>query len=135
MLQAAKRRLQPFTNVDLRRGDLEGLPIDDGQLDLATLMLVLHHVSEPQKALAEVARALKPGARTVIVDMRSHERENYRQQMGHVWLGFSDAQIEHLLRDHNFSDITITSLPTDPRAKGPELFVATASRGRSSTDN
>src|SRR5258706_10038369 len=27
MLQAAKKRLQPFDNVDLRRGDLEALPI------------------------------------------------------------------------------------------------------------
>jgi ArsR family transcriptional regulator len=128
MLQAARRRLQPLSHVDLRRGDLEGLPIDDGQLDLATLMLVLHHVSEPRKALAEVARTLKPGGRALIVDMRPHERENYRQQMGHVWLGFSDDQIEQLLRDNNFSDINVTALPSDPRAKGPELFVATAKR-------
>src|SRR5712692_10366086 len=63
MLQAAKRRLQVFGNVDLRRGELESLPIDDGRLDAATLMLVLHHVAEPEKALAEVARVLKPEGR------------------------------------------------------------------------
>jgi SAM-dependent methyltransferase len=126
MLQAAKKRLQPLTSVELRRGELEGLPIDDGQLDLATLMLVLHHVSEPRKALAEVARVLKPGARALIVDMLPHERENYRQQMGHVWLGFSDDHTEHLLRDNNFSEIAVTALPSDPKAKGPDLFVATA---------
>ena len=56
MLQAAKRRLSGVDNIDLRRGDLEELPIDDGTLDFATLMLVLHHVPEPDKALAEVAR-------------------------------------------------------------------------------
>src|SRR6476660_9393892 len=43
MLQAARKRLQPFNNVDLRRGDLEALPIDEALLDAATLMLVLHH--------------------------------------------------------------------------------------------
>src|SRR5689334_6700802 len=37
MLQAAKKRLQGFENVELRRGDLEGLPIDDGRIDAATL--------------------------------------------------------------------------------------------------
>src|SRR5580765_1189252 len=38
MLQAARKRLHAFANVDLRRGDLESLPIDDGRLDFATLM-------------------------------------------------------------------------------------------------
>src|SRR6266542_3786434 len=36
MLQAAKKRLQGFDNVDLRRGELESLPIDDDRLDAAT---------------------------------------------------------------------------------------------------
>src|SRR5439155_8950248 len=37
MVQAAKKRLQGFDNVDLRRGELESLPIDDARLDAATL--------------------------------------------------------------------------------------------------
>ena len=90
MLQAARKRLQPFDNVDLRRGELEALPIDDARLDVATLMLVLHHVAEPLRALAEVARVLKPGGRLIVVDMLPHDRDSYRQQMGHVWLGFSE---------------------------------------------
>src|SRR2546423_3183585 len=53
MLQAAKKRLQRFDNIDLRRGDLEALPIDDARLDAATLMMVLHHVPEPERALRE----------------------------------------------------------------------------------
>src|SRR4051794_26801272 len=43
MLQAAKKRLHEFDNIELRRGELESLPIDDRRLDAATLMLVLHH--------------------------------------------------------------------------------------------
>ncbi len=38
-----------FDNVELRRGELEALPIDDARLDAATLMLVLHHVPEPAR--------------------------------------------------------------------------------------
>ena len=57
MLQAARKRLHGFDNVELRRGDLEALPIDDARLDAATLMLVLHYVPEPARALAEVSRA------------------------------------------------------------------------------
>src|SRR3954469_20310906 len=96
MLHAARKRLQPFDNVELRRGELEALPIDDARLDAATLMLVLHYVVEPLRALAEVARVLKPGGRLIVVDMLPHDRDSYRQQMGHVWLGFSDDQIRSL---------------------------------------
>ena len=128
MLQAAKKRLHGFDNVDLRRGDLEALPIDDGRLDAATVMLVLHHVPEPDRALAEVARVLKPQGRVVIVDMLPHERDSYRQQMGHVWLGFGDDHVRRLCEGAGFEDIRMVSLPPDPRAKGPGLFVATARR-------
>ncbi|MBI3493521.1 MAG: metalloregulator ArsR/SmtB family transcription factor [Acidobacteria bacterium] len=129
MLQAAKRRLQEFDNVDLRRGDLEALlPIDEARLDAATLMLVLHHVPDPARALAEVARVLKPGGRVIIVDMLPHDRESYRQQMGHVWLGFSEEHLRRLLGESGFGDVRIVALPPDARAKGPGLFVATARR-------
>ena len=128
MLQAARKRLHEFHNIDLRRGELEALPIDDGRLDAATLMLVLHHVPEPGHALAEVARTLKPGGRAIIVDMLPHDRESYRQQMGHVWLGFSDDHVRRMLSDAGFAAIRIVALAPDARAKGPGLFVATGKK-------
>jgi ArsR family transcriptional regulator len=128
MLQAARKRLQPFDNVDLRRGDLEALPIDEGLLDAATLMLVLHHVTEPARALTEVARVLKRGGRLILVDMLPHEREHYQQQMGHVWMGFPEEQIARLLADGGFDRVRVVPLAADAKAKGPGLFVATASR-------
>ena len=128
MLQAARKRLQPFDNVDLRRGDLEALPIDDARLDAATLMLVLHYVPEPERALREVARVLKPGGRLILVDMLPHDRDSYRQQMGHVWLGFSDEQMTRLLVDAGFGKTRIVPLVPGARAKGPGLFVATGEK-------
>jgi ArsR family transcriptional regulator len=128
MLQAAKRRLHDADNVELRRGELEALPIDDARLDAATMMLVLHHVPEPQRALAEAARVLKPGGRVLVVDMQPHDRESYRQQMGHVWLGFGDDQLRRMFGGAGFEEVRIVALPPDARAKGPALFVATAKR-------
>jgi ArsR family transcriptional regulator len=128
MLQAARRRLAGLTNVDLRRGELEALPIDDGRLDAATMMLVLHHLPEPARALGEACRVLRPGGRIVVVDMLPHDRESYRQQMGHVWLGFPEEQTLALLGEAGFEGVRVGALAADARAKGPALFVATARR-------
>jgi ubiquinone/menaquinone biosynthesis C-methylase UbiE len=126
MLDAARSRVGDGRNVDLRQGDLENLPVGPGQLDAAMMSLVLHHAPSPAKALAEVARVLRPGGRVLIVDMLPHEREEYQQQMGHVWLGFSEQQMTRFLTGAGFSDVRVRALPADPDAKGPALFAAVA---------
>ena len=126
MLQAARRRVRDMANVDVRRGELEALPIAEGELDAAVMILVLHHVPDPAAVLQEAARTLKPRGRFVLCDMLPHDREAYKQQMGHVWLGFGDDQLRRLLGGAGFDDIRIVPLPVDPEAKGPALFVASA---------
>ena len=128
MLQAARRRLREHTNVEVRRGELESLPIADRELDVATLMLVLHHLSDPAEVLHEAARALRTGGRLLICDMLPHDREEYRQQMGHVWLGFGEEQLRGLLAGAGFVDVRIVPLETARDAKGPALFAAGALR-------
>ena len=132
MLQAARRRVRDAQNVEIRRGDLEALPIDDGALDAATLLLVLHHLPDPAAVMAEARRVLKPGGRLLICDMLPHDREEYRQQMGHVWLGFGDEQVRRLFAGAGFEKVRIAPLSVDADAKGPSLFVATATRGTES---
>lgn len=127
MLQAARRRLREHPNVDVRRGELQALPVEDNELDAATLMLVLHHVPDPAAVLSEAARALRPGGRLLIVDMLPHDREEYRHQMGHVWLGLGDDQLRRLLTAAGLQICRIVPMPADPDAKGPALFVCTAS--------
>lgn len=124
MLQAARRRLRDAANVVIRQGDLETLPIEDGELDAATLMLVLHHLPQPAAVLREAARVLKPRGRLVIVDMLPHDREEYRQQMGHIWLGFPEDRITADLESAGFERVRVRALPPERDAKGPALFVA-----------
>jgi len=128
MLKAARERLSGQRHVEIRQGSLEKLPIHNEELDVALLLLVLHHVPEPKRALAEAARSLKPGGRLLILDMLPHEREEYRQTMGHVWLGISQKQMKEWLRDASFTGIRWQPLPPDTKIKGPSLFVATARR-------
>jgi len=126
MLQAARARLEGMSNVEFRLGNLEALPIDDGALDAAVMALVLHHVPDPARALAETGRVLKPGGRALIIDMLQHDRAEYQQQMGHVWLGFPEKQMQKLLAAAGFSNVRLHALPIDPDAKGPALFAAVA---------
>jgi len=128
MVQAARKRLKGLHQVDVRRGDMEALPIDAAQLDVAVTALVLHHVPDPARALTEMHRVIKPGGRVLIVDMLPHDRVEYQQQMGHVWLGFSEKTIKKLLEGAGFEGVVITPLPADEAAKGPSLFAAVARR-------
>jgi len=126
MLEAARERLSGATNVDIRQGELESLPIESGELDVAMLSLVLHYSPEPPRALAEVGRVVRTGGRVLVVDMLPHDREEYQQQMGHVWLGFSETQTTRLVTAAGFENVRVRMLPVDPDAKGPALFAAMA---------
>ena len=130
MLDAARERVGQLPNVEIRQGELEALPLQAGELDAALLSLVLHYSPDPARALTEVARVLQPGGRVLIVDMLPHDREEYQQQMGHVWLGFSEKQTSRFLTGAGFGNVRIRALPVDPHAKGPALFAAIATRHR-----
>jgi ArsR family transcriptional regulator len=92
------------------------------------MILVLHHIPEPKGALTEAARALKNGGRLLITDMLPHDREEYRQTMGHVWLGFGEKQMTQWLNAAGFNDVRWRALAPEPKTKGPSLFVAAARR-------
>lgn len=128
MLAAAGERLRGFDNVELRAGQLESLPLQEGELDAALLFLVLHHVLEPERVLAEAARVIRPGGRLLIADMTSHDRYAYQDAMGHVWLGFGEMQIRGWLSEAGFERCSYHALPPDPEASGPAVFTASARR-------
>jgi ArsR family transcriptional regulator len=128
MLEAARARLAGTPNVEVREGELESLPIEPGTLDAAVAFLVLHYVAEPADALAQAARALKPGGRLLVVDMMPHDREEYRQAMGHVWQGFESERLGGWMADAGLTAFRYVPLPPDPAAKGPTLFAASAKR-------
>ncbi len=126
MLDAARTRAP--ANVELRAGQLEQLPVADGEVDCALLLLVLHYVVDPATVLNEAARVLKPGGRLLIVDMMPHDREEMQETMGHLWPGFPNEQIDEWLVAAGFNGAQHLPLPVDARAKGPSLFAARATK-------
>lgn len=126
MLELAEKRLSRFDNVQLRVGELESLPLETGVLDAATMILVLHHLESPEAAVREAARCIRPGGQLLIVDMLPHNRTDYRIELGHVWLGFSEENIAQYLAAAGFGAVRFRLLPPAPDAKGPNLFAASA---------
>lgn len=131
MLSAAQARVEEIGNVEVRRGELEALPLADDSLDLAILGLVLHYVSDPAAVLSEAHRVLRPASPLLLLDMRPHERGPvYAEEMGHVWPGFEPEMIAGWLSEAGFTEIRTVLLPPDPDAEGPLLFLTSARSDR-----
>ena len=135
MLQAANQRLKEPNNVELRRGELTAMPVKNGELSIALMVLVLPYAEQPTKILLEAARATRDGGRLVIIDMQSHERAEYREELGHTWLGFSRDQMEDWLSSSGWNMQRYFEVPPDSEAKGPGVFALTAIKDRNAKLN
>jgi demethylmenaquinone methyltransferase / 2-methoxy-6-polyprenyl-1,4-benzoquinol methylase len=71
MLRVALGKLhvrQLSDRVSLVRGDATRIPVRDGWADAATIGFGIRNVVDPDAALRELARAIKPGGRLVILE-------------------------------------------------------------------
>ena len=103
MLDLARQTLGfQGTRCEFRLGDLEHLPVADSEVDTAVACMVLHHLSDPLKALAEAHRALRDGGELVIVDLHQHQDESLRQSMADLWLGFRPEEVKGWLKKLGF---------------------------------
>jgi ArsR family transcriptional regulator len=98
MLGLAERRAAGLP-VGVRMGELEHLPMADGEADFAVMCLTLHHLPDPATALAEARRVLPAAGKLVLIDFLPHQDETMRRRFGDRWLGFSRRQLEAWL-DH-----------------------------------
>ena len=115
MLEQARLRLPERPNLELRIGELEHLPMREQEADAALMSMVLYHVSEPEKAIREVYRVLRPGGLFLLVDFLKHNQEQIKDIIGGVWLGFTRQQISGWLDRTGFNLKHIESYPVEKR--------------------
>lgn len=68
MLDAGRTKLPAGAKVTTLCADARAIPLPDASFDGATIGFGIRNVPEPERALAEVARLLRPGGTLVVLD-------------------------------------------------------------------
>jgi ArsR family transcriptional regulator len=115
-------------NLEYRLGDLESLPIAKNEVDVALFSQSLHHAQHPATAMAEAHRILKPGGRLLLLDLNKHNFEEARTLYADLRLGFTKVELQRLLTDAGFNNVSIASVHREAEAPHFETLLATADK-------
>ena len=123
----------PAARVELRRGTLESLPLENGEVDLAVALLMLHHLPNVHTALREVHRVLRPGGRLLLVEIHPYENEAFRVRMADRRPGLEPGDLRPALAEAGLSVETVWDYPPIERpehdlAPLPRLYGMVAAR-------
>jgi ArsR family transcriptional regulator len=117
-----------FPNLEYRLGDIEEPPIEPGTIDLALFSQALHHAATPQRALQAANKILRPGGRVLILDLLSHTHEQTRELYGHVWLGFSEIELQRMLKKADFTAIETSIVSRESEAPFFQTVLASGTK-------
>lgn len=82
MLEIARKRAAELgREADMREGDAHQLPFEDASFDSVVCTLSLCNIPDPDRAVGEMKRVLRPGGRLILVDhIRSESKIVYALQ-------------------------------------------------------
>ncbi len=121
-------RTHRIRNLEYRAGDMEKVPIGDGEVDLAFFSQSLHHAQHPQRAIQEAWRILKPGGRIAILDLLRHRFEEAHELYADVWLGFTEVDMRRFLKAAGFLNPHTAVVHREPQPPHFETLLAAADK-------
>ncbi len=68
MVAETKRRLKDFPSIKVEKANCFKLPYADNSFDTVFMANLLHIIGNPEKAIAETHRVLKPNGRILVID-------------------------------------------------------------------
>ena len=96
-------------NIAWKKGELTRLPLRDSSVDVALLSQSLHFANDPERALVEAARVVKPGGRVLVLDLKEHDQDWVRTRFGNQRLGFTREELDALLQSAGLKEVRVTT--------------------------
>ena len=120
MVELARAR-----GVDAREGDAQELPFGDGSFDTVVAAWMLYHVPDVDRALAELARVLRPGGALIAVTCGDGHTAELREllQYRRESLAFSRETGEEQIRRH-FREVERMDADVEVTVRQRETLVA-----------
>jgi len=125
MLAVARANLDRagIANAQVRLGDIHNLPFQRDSFDVVTIHQVLHYLDDPERALAEAARVLRPGGRLLVVDFAPHDLEFLRERHAHRRLGFAREPMQQWIEAPGLDLVSAQDLSAGGKRGGNKLTV------------
>jgi ArsR family transcriptional regulator len=128
MVEAARRRLARFKNVNARCADAHKLPFDEGSFDAALVFHTLTYAERPAAVVAECARVLRPGGRLVVLSLDAHEHQSLTEAYGERHPGFSPGRIRGFITKAGLATVTCEVACREPKKPHFQVVLALAER-------
>lgn len=127
-----KAREENIKNIEAVESDGQEMPVENSAIDVACASMYLHHIEEPEIAVREMCRVLKPGGRVFLADFYEHSDRDLKEKMHDVWSGFKPEEIKGWFKSSGFKNIEIGTLPDEAgktaRGDRPKVFILTAEK-------